>query len=99
MPGSELSIDLVDLCLQLPIFRCLDGEQLSRQDGQAFIGFNAIEQRDQVRHMWTAPSSQGVWQRFDQIACVHMSGLSMRSHMNAGQDGFRDTGSKQQGDL
>jgi hypothetical protein len=50
-------------------------------------------------HMWTAPSSQGVWQRFDQIACIHMSGLSMRSHMNAGQDGFRDTGSKQQGDL
>jgi hypothetical protein len=38
-------------------------------------------------------------QRFDQIVCVHMSGLSMRSHMNAGQDGFRDTGSKQQGDL
>jgi hypothetical protein len=50
-------------------------------------------------HMWTAPSSQGVLQRFDQIVCVHMSGLSMRSHMNAGQDGFRDTGSKQQGDL
>jgi hypothetical protein len=23
-----------------------------------------------------------------------MSGLSMRSHMNAGQDGFRDKGSK-----
>jgi hypothetical protein len=23
-----------------------------------------------------------------------MSGLSMRSHMNAGQDGFRDAGSK-----
>ena len=50
-------------------------------------------------HMWTAPSSQGVLQRFDQIACVHMSGLSMRSHMNAGQDGFRDKGSKQQGGL
>jgi hypothetical protein len=50
-------------------------------------------------HMWTAPSSQGVWQHFDQIACVHMSGLSMRSHMNVGQDGFRDTGSKQKGDL
>jgi hypothetical protein len=33
------------------------------------------------------------------LSCVHMSGLSMRSHMNAGQDGFRDTGSKQQGDL
>jgi hypothetical protein len=26
-------------------------------------------------HMWTAPSSQGVLQCFDQIACVHMSGL------------------------
>ena len=49
--------------------------------------------------MWTAPSLQGVLQRFDQIACVHMSGLSMRSHMNAGQDGFRDKGSKQQCDL
>jgi hypothetical protein len=36
---------------------------------------------------------------FDRIACVHMSGLSMRSHMNAGQDGFRDEGSKHQGDL
>ena len=50
-------------------------------------------------HMWTAPSSQGVLQRFDQIACVHMSGLSMRSHMNAGQDGFRDPSSKQRCDL
>ena len=50
-------------------------------------------------HMWTAPSSQGVLQCFDQIACVHMSGLSVRSHMSAGQDGFRDTGSKQQGGL
>jgi len=48
--------------------------------------------------MWTAPSSQGVLQCFDQIACVHMSGLWVRSHMNAGQDGFRDTGSKQQSD-
>jgi hypothetical protein len=45
-------------------------------------------------HMWTAPSSQGVLQCFDQIACVHMSGLWVRSHMNAGQDGFRDAGSK-----
>jgi hypothetical protein len=33
-------------------------------------------------------------QFYDQIACVHMSGLLMRSHMNAGQDGFRDKGSK-----
>jgi len=38
-------------------------------------------------------------QCFDQIACVHMSGLSVRSHMNAGQDGFRDKSSKQKGDL
>ena len=52
-----------------------------------------------LSHMWTAPSSQGVVQCFDQIACVHMSGLSMRSHMNAGQDGFRDRGSIQHRDL
>jgi hypothetical protein len=38
-------------------------------------------------------------QSFDQIACVHMSGLWVRSHMNAGQDGFRDKGSKQSSDL
>ena len=38
-------------------------------------------------------------QCFDQIACVHMSGLFVRSHMNAGQDGFRDKSSKQNGDL
>jgi hypothetical protein len=50
-------------------------------------------------HMWTAPSSQGVLQCSDQIACVHMSGLFSRSHMNAGQDGFRDKSSKQMGDL
>jgi hypothetical protein len=50
-------------------------------------------------HMWTAPTSQGVLQCFDQIACVHMSGLLVRSHMNAGQDGFRDGGSKQKRDL
>src|SRR5271157_5803792 len=43
-----------------------------------------------IIHMWTAPSLQGVLQCFDQIACVHMSGLFVRSHMNAGQDGFRD---------
>jgi hypothetical protein len=50
-------------------------------------------------HMWTASSSQGASQCFDQIACVHMSGLSVRSHMNAGQDGFRDKSSKHSGDL
>ena len=52
-----------------------------------------------IFHMWTAPSLQGVWQCFDQIACVHMSGLFVRSHMNAGQDGFRDKSSKQKSDL
>jgi hypothetical protein len=49
-------------------------------------------------HMWTAADLQDVGQRFDQIACVHMSGLLMRPHMNAGQDGFRDTDSKQLSD-
>ena len=49
--------------------------------------------------MWTAPSSQVILQCFDQIACVHMSGLLVRSHMNAGQDGFRDVSSKQKRDL
>jgi hypothetical protein len=52
-----------------------------------------------IFHMWTAPSLQGVLQCFDQIACAHMSGLFVRSHMNAGQDGFRDKSSKQKGDL
>jgi hypothetical protein len=52
-----------------------------------------------IFHMWTAPSLQAVWQCFDQIACVHMSGLFVRSHMNVGQDGFRDNSSKQNGDL
>jgi hypothetical protein len=52
-----------------------------------------------IFHMWTAPSPQDVLQCFDQIACAHMSGLFVRSHMNAGQDGFRDESSKQKGDL
>ena len=50
-------------------------------------------------HMWTALSSQGVLQYFDQIARVHMSGLFMRSHMNAGQDGLCDKSSNQNRDL
>jgi hypothetical protein len=52
-----------------------------------------------IFHMWTAPSSQGVLQYFDQIARVHMSGLFVRSHMNAGQDGLCDKSSKQNRDL
>ena len=50
--------------------------------------------------MWTAPSWQGcLGSASDQIACVHMSGLLSRSHMNAGQDGFRDASSKHFSDL
>lgn len=48
-------------------------------------------------HMWTAPSLQEFFDEFDRIACVHMSGLLVRSHLNAGQDGFRDVCSKQGG--
>ena len=48
-------------------------------------------------HMWTAPGLQELWQRADRIACDHMSGLLMRSHVTAGQDGFRDGSSKQSG--
>jgi hypothetical protein len=55
-------------------------------------------------HMWTAPlcgrhpPRKSFWQCFDQIACVHMSGLLSRSHVNAGQDGFRGASSKQRRD-
>jgi transposase len=52
-----------------------------------------------MTHMWTASSSQGVLQCFDQIACVHMSGLLSRSRVNAGQDGLRDANSKHDCDL
>ena len=38
-------------------------------------------------------------QCFDQIACFHMSGLLVRSPMNAGQDGFREESSKRLSDL
>jgi hypothetical protein len=39
------------------------------------VAFRFIAAND---HMWTAPASQGFGQRFDQIACVHMSGLLLR---------------------
>ena len=45
-------------------------------------------------HMWTAPVSQESCNVFDRIACDHMSGLWARSHMTAGQDGFRDASSQ-----
>jgi hypothetical protein len=50
--------------------------------------------------MWTAPYLQehfGVL--FDLIACARMSGLLVRSHMNAGQDGFHYACSKRVHDL
>jgi len=50
-------------------------------------------------HMWTAPLARVILQCFDQIACVHMSGLLVRSHRNAGQDGFRGTSSKHKSGL
>jgi hypothetical protein len=37
---------------------------------------------------------QELFDGFDGIACAHMSGPLVRSHMNPGQDGFRDEGSK-----
>src|SRR3954454_12652913 len=52
-----------------------------------------------IFHMWTVPASQDVLQCFDQIACVHMFGLLVRSHTNAGQDGFRDESSIHNNDL
>src|SRR5271157_827449 len=50
VPSRQLGVDLFDLCLQLHKFLGLDGKQFSRQGGQALIGFNALEQRNQVRH-------------------------------------------------
>ncbi len=78
-------------------FRLGKGVLCGRRAG--LPGSSALELKRSQAHMWTAPSPQGVLQCFDQIACVHMSGLSVRSHMSAGQDGFRDRGSKQQGGL
>ena len=48
MPGHELGIELVDLRLQLRIFLGLNGAHLSSQGGQALIGLDALEQRNQV---------------------------------------------------
>src|SRR5215213_11423485 len=48
MPSQELSIDLVDLRLQLRIFLGLGREQLPSQAGQARISLDALEQRAEV---------------------------------------------------
>jgi hypothetical protein len=52
-----------------------------------------------LNHMWTTPTYKASEKIFDRIACDHMSGLCVRSHMTAGQDGFRDARSKQNNDL
>ena len=46
-PGHELGIDLVDLRLQLLAVLGLSSKQLPSQGGQAFIGLDALEQRNQ----------------------------------------------------
>jgi hypothetical protein len=70
-----------------------------KSDIGGMASFRRLE-RMTASHMWTAASSQGYFgQCSDQIACVHMSGLFSRSHMNAGQDGFRDASSKHPSDL
>jgi hypothetical protein len=38
-------------------------------------------------HMWTAPCLQGYFGGLIGIACAHMSGLLMRSHMSAAKMG------------
>jgi hypothetical protein len=48
MAGHELGIDLVDLRLQLGIFRGLHREQLASPGGQALIGLDTIKQQTQV---------------------------------------------------
>jgi hypothetical protein len=65
-----------------------------KQRGYRRTAYNLAHRSTGIPHMWTAPSLQDVLQCFDQIACVHMSGLFVRSHMNAGQDGFRNESSK-----
>jgi len=50
--------------------------------------------------MWTAPRLQEKPAAvLDRIACNHMSGLSLRSLVTTGQDGFRDKRSKQGTDV
>ena len=41
-------------------------------------------------HMWTAPTCKHFYRYLDRIACFHMCGLSMWSHMTTGQDDFRN---------
>ncbi len=58
-------------------WRCCMGRRDGRVDPSPNRGSgDANGVRAPQLHMWTASSSQGVLQCFDQIACVHMSGLT-----------------------
>jgi hypothetical protein len=59
----------------------------------------ASPRRNSITHMWTAPSSQGVLQFLIRSLASICPACLVRSHMNAGQDGFRDGSSKQGSDL
>src|SRR3954451_13948582 len=73
MPGQELGIDLVDLCLQLRIFLGQSREQLPSQARQALIGLDALEQRSEVSLPLAAirPNSPA-WPRMALLNCVRL---------------------------
>lgn len=64
-----------------------------------YRGIRGAVCHETIYHMWTAPSLQDLGRQFDRIACVHMFGLLVHPHMDAGQDGFRGASSKQFGGL
>src|ERR1700730_8225583 len=104
--SSRQSVSLQQplLTVENPAFRARLGSWLADRVSRDSLGVSISRQPGQylcraIFHMWTALSSQGVLQYFDQIARVHMSGLFVRSHMNAGQDGLCDKSSKQNRDL
>jgi hypothetical protein len=42
-------------------------------------------------HVWMAPTLQELFSSAALVACGHVSGLSVRSHITAGLDGFRES--------
>jgi transposase len=89
--------DVIGLYLNPPakaLVLCCDEKSQCQALERTQLGLPLAPKRPPtMTHMWTAASPQGSWAMFDQIACVHMFGLLLRSHMNAGQDGFRDASS------
>ena len=84
----------------------VDGSRLARVLDSVLIGSLAVicpacwcSRTGPLAICGRPPSRKRIWAWFDRIACGHMSGLLVRSHMTVGQDGFRDTRSKQDGDL